>query len=425
MGSVVSAGRAVHGGADRARRALLVLLIIAMPVTGVLELGGKRANVAASDILLPLGMLFLAWRVARGTLRLSSFTLFCISVLAIVASLAMNFDDMLAAKGLIGVVVEAFKIVALWYQFYVTVNAIETPSDFELALKAWIAGSVPISLIGIYGSISYQMTGVENDYALMFRAQSTLGDSNLFGAYLALSIVLGLLLWRLDPSWRVRIVAAMVIQAAGIFLSASRGTMLSLTVVLVLLAAISASWRARLIGGAAMLVVVLGAGALMAKSEWLASNPFTERLATATVNVNDAAASDRKQLWSDALERFESSPFFGVGRGNFRPLDERDPAKTGQVHDTFLGIACETGLIGVLAYALAFSRSAIELALDRFRWRRRFPPHTRIMLCGLLILMLCGLTISIENFRGLWILLGLMEAYRRLYGAYGLETARG
>jgi O-antigen ligase len=409
---------------ERARRALLVLLIIAMPVTGVLEFGGKRVNVAASDVLLPVGAMFLLWRMTRGTLRLSSFTLFSISVLAIVVSLAMNFNDSIAAKGLVGVVVEAFKIVALWYQFYVTVNAIETPSDFELALKAWLAASVPISLIGIYGAISYQMTGIENDYALMFRAQSTLGDSNLFGAYLALSLVLGLLLWRLDPRWRLRIVGAMAIQVAGIFFSASRGTMLSLTVVLVLLAAISAGWRARLIGGATMLVVALGAGALMAKSEWLASNPFTERLATATVNVNDAAASDRKQLWSDALERFESSPLYGVGRGNFRPLDEPDPAKTGQVHDTFLGIACETGLLGVLAYALAFSRSAIELGLDRFGSQRRFPPHTRMMLCGLLVLMLCGLTISIENFRGLWILLGLLEAYRRLYGAYGLETAR-
>jgi hypothetical protein len=48
------------------------------------------------------------------------------------------------------------------------------------------------------------------------------------------------------------------------------------------------------------------------------------------------------------------------------------------------------------------------------------PLATRVILCALLILMLCGLTISIENFRGVWILIALMEAYRRLFGAYGL-----
>jgi hypothetical protein len=86
----------------------------------------------------------------------------------------------------------------------------------------------------------------------------------------------------------------------------------------------------------------------------------------------------------------------------------------------FLGIACETGILGVIAYALSVSRYAIEMAFDRFAARRPFPAPTRIILCGLMILMLCGLTISIENFRGLWMMLGLLEAYRRLYGSYGL-----
>jgi len=407
---------------DRARRALLVALIVAMPVSATLHLGGNRVNVAASDILLPLGASFLAWRAFRGNLRLASFTLFCLTVFAIDLSIVANFNDSLAAKGLLGLIVEAFKIVALWYQFYVIVNAIETRDDFVLALRAWVGGSVPIALIGIYGALSYQMTGVENDYALMFRAQSTLGDSNLFAGYLACSIILSLLLWHLDRSSRKWIVPAIAILVVGIFLSASRGTMLSTTVVLTILIGLSLSWKARLVAAVSVVAVALTGGTMVAKSEWFASNPFTERLATATVNVNDAAASDRKQLWSDALDRFKGSPILGVGRGNFRPLDESDPTKTGQVHDMFLGIACETGILGVLAYALALSRDAIEMGVDRLSTRRRFPAPTRIMLCGLLILILCGLTISIENFRGLWMLAGLLEAYRRLFGAYGLAA---
>ncbi|MDP8980800.1 MAG: O-antigen ligase family protein [Acidobacteriota bacterium] len=403
-----------------ARRALLTAFIVAMPITGEFALGGKRMNLAASDLILPLGVAFLLWRAFQRKLVLPSLGLCCFTAFAIVVSLIANFSDTLAAKGLIGVAVETLKILSLWLQFYICVNAVESRDDFRLALKTWLLGSAGVSAIGIYGSLSYQMTGVENDYALMFRAQGTLGDANLFASYLALSIVLGILLWQIDPRSRKWIVPVMGILAAGIFFSASRGTMMSLSCVLALLAAVSMSWRARFIAAASVFVVVAAVAAIPGRDDLLASTPYTERLATATTNVNDEAASDRKQLWDDAWERFRTSPLFGVGRGNFRPLDEPDPTQTGAVHDTFLGIAAETGILGVAAFALAFSRYAIALAMDRWSRRRSFPLATRVMLCALLILMLCGITISIENFRGVWILIALMEAYRRLFGAYGL-----
>jgi O-antigen ligase len=422
----MTVSRPSSAAANWARRALLVAFIVAMPVTGEFALGGKRMNLAASDLILPLGIAFLLWRAFHGRLALPSFGLCCLTAFAILASLIANFSDTLAAKGLIGVAVETLKILSLWLQFYICVNAVESRDDFRLALKTWLVGSAGVSAIGIYGSLSYQMTGVENEYALMFRAQGTLGDANLFASYLALSIVLGILLWQIDQRARKWIVPVMAILAAGIFFSASRGTMMSLSCVLALLAAVSMTWRARLIAVASVFVVVGAVAAIPGRDDLLASTPYTERLATATTNVNDEAASDRKQLWDDAWERFRTSPFFGVGRGNFRPLDEPDPTQTGAVHDTFLGIASETGILGVIAFALAFSRYAIALAIDRWSSRgRRFPLATRVILCALLILMLCGLTISIENFRGVWILIALMEGYRRLFGAYGLAGKYG
>ena len=111
---------AQNGSGGRARRALLVALIVAMPVTAVMHFGGSRANVAASDVLLPAGACFLLWRAFKGKLRLSSFALFCLTVFAIDVSIVANFNDSLAAKGPTGIGIEAFKIVALWYQFYVS-----------------------------------------------------------------------------------------------------------------------------------------------------------------------------------------------------------------------------------------------------------------------------------------------------------------
>ena len=46
--------------------------------------------------------------------------------------------------------------------------------------------------------------------------------------------------------------------------------------------------------------------------------------------------------------------------------------------------------------------------------RRRGNARASLLLASLLVVALAGVTINIENYRGLWMLLALMEAYRRV-----------
>jgi O-antigen ligase len=401
------------------RRTILVSWIAAMPVTKTFTFAGTRANLAASDVLTPFGIAFLAWLAFRGQLKFPSLALCLLRLFAVDASFLMNIGDSLAIQGQGGIVVESLKILMLWLQFYVVVNAIRSKGDFLLALRAWLYTSAVMSLIGIAGAMAWQMTGIENEYSLMFRAQGTLADSNLFAAYLALSLLLAAVLWQMDRASRKAVVIVGIILIAGIFFSASRGTMLSLTATVLFLSALAMKWKTRLIGAASLLAVAMAVIAMPNRDQLLASTPYTERLATATVNVNDDAASDRKELWMSAIEHIETEPIFGMGRGTFHLEVGPQRAEVSKVHNTFLGIMCETGLIGVLAFALTFFGDAAHLIRQRISAARPFPAPTRTLLGAMLITMLCGLTISIENFRGLWILIAFLEAYRRLYGAYG------
>jgi len=309
-----------------------------------------------------------------------------------------------AAKGSTGIAIESAKVVSLWLLFYVLVNALRTRADFLCALRFWLLGAVPIALIVIGGALAYQFAGIENNYSLMFRAQGTLGDANLFACYLAISFFLALLYLKLFGMTRW-VLPAIAVYLTGIFFSASRGCMLAVGVTLTVLLAIGSSWKTRLVGAAAILLAAVVLVAIPNKNELLASNPFTERLATATVSIEDDAAADRKELWVASVENFTSAPIFGIGHGYSRRPSDYDPNETSQIHNTYLGLLGETGLVGFTIYMLTFCYPVVGL------WREK--GSSRFALMPLLVIGLCGLTLSLENFRGLWVVLAMLEAYRR------------
>jgi O-antigen ligase len=393
--------------ADRLRTVLLVALILAVPVTQQFDLGGKPTNLSASDLILPFGALFLVWQMLHGRLRLPLFTLCCLNLAVVTASLVANLDSAVALKGAGGIAIELVKVGSLWLHFYVLVNAIRTRADFLTALKFWLIGAVLVAGAGIGGSLAYQIAGIENNYSLMFRAQGTLGDANLFATYLAVSFFLAMLYRKLagNVTW---LAPAMAVYLLGLFLSASRGGMLAFGVALAVLLAMGYSWKVRLIGAGAMLLVAVTIMAIPNKNELLLSNPFTERLATATVSIDDDAAADRKELWVGALESFTGNPLLGIGHGYFRRPSDFDPAATSQIHNTYLGLLGETGALGFTVYMLIFCYPVIAL------WREGQLRPAKFALMALLVLGLCAMTLSLENFRGLWILLALLESHRRV-----------
>ena len=123
------------------------------------------------------------------------------------------------------------------------------------------------------------------------------------------------------------------------------------------------------------------------------SNPFLSRLGTTTVSLDDEGAADRKGLWSSAWREFSESPIFGVGRGNFRPLDEPDVTKTGQIHNTYLGLLCEIGVSGFPMFITFFTCYPLKLA----RWAYKRIPELRVPTRILVLSIIGGRTLRAND----------------------------
>jgi len=419
---------------DRGRRrrrlevALLSLLVLLMPVSRIFEAGGKLVNLSLADPILLAGAAYLAWRMISGGIRLPLAALFCLNVATLFLASFLNLEVSLATRGPAGVVVECLKILFLWLYFYAVVNWAESREDLLLFIKCWVRASVVVALLGIGGSILYQAAGIDTPFALMYRAQGTFEDANLYATHLSLGLFLLLLKRRLCGSRLPADFGAGAALLAGLAFSASRGSLMALAGGLLVLWLLQSSLRAKLgslAGGVAAVLVLLvmpGGRALLER------NPVTQRLATATVDLSNPEAAQRRQMWEKALETFQRSPLVGVGRGNYGQDGIRGDSLGSYAHNTYLGLLAEVGMLGALPYALLLLRSVWIPARARRRAETgQMRAAWAVLLGALTTAALNAVTINLENYRGAWMLLGAVECARRLYaaeeGAAAAETA--
>jgi hypothetical protein len=396
---------------DGLRRGLLMLICALFPVSKVIDSGGKLINFSVSDILLPVVILLLAWRSMTTGVRWPVAAAFLLNVGVLSATALVNLELTSEYKSPLSAVVEIVKTTSLWVYFYVVVNFIDDRRDILSALRAWIVSSGVVSGLGVGGSLLYQLTGTETPFALQYRAQGTFEDSNLFAAHIGVSFFLTLLYWFLQnrvERWPLLVIP---VQAAAIVLSASRGSLMAVCAALAALAFFFSSTRIKWAVGSAVFMGGLLVMALPNRDELLASTPVTARLTTTTVNLENPEALQRRALWEVAWRTWQANPWIGVGRGNYGLGQGGEAQAIGFAHNTYLGLLAETGILGFLTYAFAVVAVGVPawlLALQRGHAK------ASLLVAAMLVVALAGVTINIENYRGLWMLLGLMETYRRV-----------
>lgn len=108
--------------------------------------------------------------------------------------------------------------------------------------------------------------------------------------------------------------------------------------------------RARL---ATLLVLLVAGGAALQA----APDRPVERLGTIADEADGGDFSGRTGLWSDTLRIIARDPVYGVGAGGarFALLDEGGAEKG--VHNTYLSVAAELGVVGLLAWLLLLAMS--------------------------------------------------------------------
>ena len=237
--------------------------------------------------------------------------------------------------------------------------------EWDRGVITWCLGvtallAVALAFIGFYEEatkttlFSSKLADV-NEIHTYFTVNSVFYDSNIFGRYMALVMVLlvALLLYDRRPRMLVAVTVTLAIVWGGLLLALSRSSLLALLVGMGTLAAVR--WRAgkRVLAVAAAVVV---AGAIA-----LAVSPTTFGL---NQGLN-GASSGRANLVTGGLSMFGSRPVWGYGSGSFAAeYHRRYPASALTASHTIpITVAAEQGLIGLVVY-LALVISAL-LALFR------------------------------------------------------------
>lgn len=260
------------------------------------------------------------------------------------------------------------------------------------------------------------------------RAAGPVGDPNFFGQILLLALPLAFFAGRGGGPWAPWAGGALAaLVSLGIFLTYSRGAVLALGVMLVMLLlmpAIHRRWIAPVALVAALALIVVP-GNFLKRMETIG-----ELFQDEPVRI-EASVQKRTLVTRVAWRMFLEHPLLGVGAGNYDVRFEEiaesvgssarlydEPGSRDLPHSLYLEIAAETGVIGLLL----FGGIGLVSLLRLYRSSRRSLAAGDVQVGFVqiaLLLGLCGYLVAAlflhgEFQRYLWIILGLAVASERL-----------
>lgn len=248
------------------------------------------------------------------------------------------------------------------------------------------------------------------------RAVGTIGQSNELGAYLAmfgalsLALVFGVRAW-----WaRLGLIAVTVGAVAGVFLSVSRGAIVSIALATLLVAARSS--RLML----ALLVV-----ALLTSPLWT-PDYVKERLASTQSGVEDTdevmldpGAQSRVNTWQTLMTIFQEHPLDGVGFDALGHVLPEAGAELGlrvkdSSHNTYLRVLAEVGAFGLLALLWLLWRCFRLCEAARHAATERFDRQLAVGASAALLTLVVACWFGDRFFNvmvtgGFWILCALLD----------------
>jgi putative inorganic carbon (HCO3(-)) transporter len=263
----------------------------------------------------------------------------------------------------------AFFFVPFALMFAMLRDAEWTPGLLKTALLIVLVEGVVIAAIGVVQHQSHHIfwnakAMQSNEFDLNFRVNSLFYDPNIYGRYLALTLIVGTaaLLWVRDARRFAVGVAALAMIFAGLALAFSQTSFFALLAGLAVLVALrwSLRWTAIAVGTAALaaLIVVV----------FFSSS--TIEVKSGSGNALDQTTSGRTRLASGGLKLARDHPLAGFGSGSFavefgkrNPLARREAAVS---HTEPITIAAEQGAVGIAAY-LALLASALAVLISGLR----------------------------------------------------------
>ena len=277
----------------------------------------------------------------------------------------------------------ALKNVCLFYApFAVMLRLLEDVDWTPVRLRHafWLVAGLAIvfAAVGFYeyatGHLLLSNAKVQesNDLKPYFRVNSLFFDPNIYGRFLALTMIAlaATLVWTRNRSTVLLTAAALGVLWAGLVLSLSQSSFAALLVGLAVLGVLR--WKPLPVLGAIAVLAALAVGAVLL-------SPGSLEIDTRSTASLDKATSGRFDLVSGALSMARDRPVWGFGSGAFAErYRAREGVRSERIaavsHTIPLTVAAEQGAIGLLAY-LALMVVAFRLVFAGVRARvRNWPP---------------------------------------------------
>jgi len=279
--------------------------------------------------------------------------------------------------------------------YYVITDWIQTPQDTRTLLKILMASTIAVALFGLYQVVIGSYSAL---YDVLYPVQeemrqippwegritSFLEHYNGLAAYINLVVPFCLVFALRGADQTLRTLSKWCLALAGValLLTQSRGGLLAYAAMLMVSAYLLAPDRkARVRRLALVLVACLVAAA--------AAGLFFQRLG----EIDDYTAVSRLVIWGGAFTVFARAPVVGAGFGNLLPLMGGllglPEGWMGDAHNLYLELLAESGLVGLIAFALLIvaalraARRCIRQSRDEFM--RLIGIAAFAALCGVLV----------------------------------------
>jgi O-antigen ligase len=322
-------------------------------------------------------------------------------------------------------------MIKLWLLYIVVANSIEDEADMM-----WIATALCLAvafqgLLGVYEGINGHTLGLTSlgEATQLFHGRSlgTIGHPNGYGMYLAATMpfVLALLFLDIHGFYKFLAGASLCAGMAGMMFSLSRGAwvgfmLASIAVLVFTIRRKRQNLRIALAGAGSFLMIFL----LLILSQ---RDMITARLTSKTA---DESALSRIPLAQVGIAIFLDHPVLGVGLNNYELIvPEYDSASSRgvtMVHNGYLLIAAETGLVGIVTFlwflASLFIQSYRLLSrANDFVWLAGVGAFSAYIVISIHNIVDYGMLATAPVFRLLWlfaaIIAGASVNFERKYSA--------
>ena len=241
----------------------------------------------------------------------------------------------------------------------------QTISNIKFSI--WM-GSLAIGILAVFLSHPYHGTVETRQVLLLFGQEA---DPNNQAAFLLIGLTIALYELVLEKRYIILSIGTLIINTYTLFMTGSRGGLVGLAGVLLCIFFLAI----RKMNIMKRLKILIAVCILVAGLLWIAVRFLPEEIFERLFNFDSyEGGSERTEIWGNVLELIFTrlNVIFGAGWGDYYGYN----AMYKVVHNTFLSMWCDVGLLGVILFFLPIAM--VMLALLK---RKDYLPILLIVCC--------------------------------------------